>query len=74
MVHQAAYTPIQASQYIGIDSDSDALKASRSTGLLWGMTAPVFRKAGTKKIIYLRTDLDAFLEQLEGFTNNAQVG
>ncbi len=74
MTTQAAFTPKQACAYIGIDSEGDALKASRSTGQLWGMTAPKFRKAGTKKIIYLRKDLDTFLEQLEGFTNNAQVG
>lgn len=74
MTTQAAFTPKQASSYIGIDSQNDALKASRSTGQLWGMTAPKFRKAGKKKIVYLRTDLDAFLAQLEGFTNNAQVG
>jgi len=74
MTTQAALTPAQATKYIGIDSDGDALKTSRSTGQLWGMTAPRFRKAGTKKIVYLRTDLDAFLDQLEGYTNNAQVG
>jgi len=74
MANQAAFTPTQATKYIGIDSDGDALKTSRSTGTLWGMTAPRFRKAGTKKIVYLRVDLDEFLDQLEGYTNNAQVG
>jgi len=74
MTTPAAFTPAQATKYIGIDSDTDALKTSRSTGTLWGMTAPRFCKAGTKKIIYLRTDLDEFLDQLEGYTNNAQVG
>lgn len=61
MIQQAAYTPHQASNYIGIDTDGDALKASRSTGILWGVEAPRFTKVGDKKIIYMRADLDAFL-------------
>ena len=72
-IQQAAFTPAQASQYIGIDTDSDALKASRSTGLLWGIDAPPYKKAGSKKVIYLKTDLDAFLDKLPSYTNNAQV-
>jgi len=74
MIIQAAFTPHQAGQYIGIDSDGDALKASRSTGMLWGVQAPLFTKAGDKKIIYMRTDLDDFLAQFKRYSNNAQVG
>ncbi len=45
-------TPTQASKYIGIDTKTDALKASRSTGMLWGVEAPAFIKAGKKKVLY----------------------
>ena len=71
---QAALTPHQASVYIGIDTDGDALKASRSTGTLWGVPAPKFIKAGNKKILYLVSDLDEFLAQFQSYSNNAQIG
>ncbi len=74
MKNQAAYSARQASQYIGIETDLDALKASRSTGMLWGVEAPKFIKTGAKKVLYLKTDLDEFLAQFPKQTNNAQVG
>jgi len=74
MTIQEAFTPKQASKFIGIDSDADSLKAARSTGVLWGLPAPKFCKAGTKKVIYKRKDLIAFLDGLESYQNNAQVG
>jgi len=70
---QAALTARQASQYIGIETEGDALKPSRSSGTLWGLDAPRFIRAGNKKIIYLKADLDAFLDGLETFANNAQA-
>ena len=73
-MNQAALTPHQASVYIGIDTDGDALKVSRSTGTLWGLNAPKFIKAGSKKVLYLKEDLDEFLAQFERYSNNAQVG
>ena len=72
-MNQAALTPHQASVYIGIDTDSDALKASRSTGTLWGVNAPKFIKAGKKKVLYRVSDLDEFLAQFQSYSNNAQV-
>jgi len=71
---QLAYTPKQASRFIGIDSDTDSLKTSRSTGVLWGLPAPKFCKAGLKKVIYKRKDLIEFLDQFDSIQNNAQVG
>ncbi len=64
--------PIPASQYLGIDTDKDALKSSRSTGILWGVKAPEFLKCG-RKILYRVETLDKWLEQFQGYTNNAQV-
>ncbi|MBT3812581.1 MAG: hypothetical protein HOE45_05385 [Gammaproteobacteria bacterium] len=66
--------PNQASNYIGINTAGDALKSSRSTGILWGCTAPKFIKAGSKKVLYRVTDLDIFISQFEAYSNNAQVG
>ena len=63
MTLQAALTPHQASIYIGIETEGDALKASRSTGILWGVCAPKFIKAGPKKVLYRVCDLDEFLSQ-----------
>jgi len=72
-MNPAVVSPREATKYIGIDSDSDALKVSRSTGLLWGVEAPKFIKAGSKKVLYRISDLDAFLAQFESYSNNAQV-
>ncbi|NOQ15364.1 MAG: hypothetical protein GQ583_12920 [Methyloprofundus sp.] len=73
-INPAVLTPQQASNYIGINSEGDALKSSRSTGVLWGVSAPKFIKAGSKKVLYRVSDLDNFLAQFESYTNNAQVG
>jgi len=72
-MHQAVLTPKQATKYIGIDSEIDGLKTSRNTGMLWGVKAPVFIKAGTKKILYRISDLDIFLQQFKSYSNNAQI-
>ena len=73
-IKPAVLTPQQAGNYIGIDSETDALKSSRSTGILWGVASPKFIKAGSKKVLYRVSDLDNFLAQFESYTNNAQVG
>jgi len=73
MFVNAMLTPQQATQYIGIDSKADALKNSRSTGVLWGVQAPKFIKAGPKKILYKRSDLDEFLAQFDSYLNTAQI-
>jgi len=65
-------TPAQASQYIGINTQSDALKASRSTGQLWGVAPPPFMKCG-RKVLYKVSDLDEWLSQFTSYTNNAQI-
>ncbi len=71
--NKRAFTPKQACDYLGIDTETDALKKSRSTGILWGTQAPKFCKVGTKKVIYLKEDLDSFLESFERYDNNAQI-
>lgn len=66
-------SPIKASKYLGIDTETDALKSSRSTGILWGVTAPEFLKCG-RKVLYRVEILNEWLEQFEHhYTNNAQV-
>jgi len=72
-MNPAALTSRQATNYIGIDTDEDGLKQSRSTGLLWGVPAPRFIKAGSKKVLYKVADLDEFLAQFESYANNAEV-
>jgi|SaaInlStandDraft_5_1057022.scaffolds.fasta_scaffold07200_5 hypothetical protein len=72
-IQPVVLTPNQASNYIGIDTNGDALKSSRSTGVLWGISAPKFIKAGTKKVLYRVADLDAFVAQFASYENNAQV-
>ena len=69
----AVLPPHLASIYIGIDTECDALKTSRSTGVLWGVPAPRFIKAGSKKILYRVSDLNEFLDQFESYSNNAEV-
>jgi len=72
-IKPAVLTPIKASNYLGIDTEKDALKSSRSTGVLWGLKAPKFIKAGKKKIIYPVINLDEFLAQFQEYTNTAQI-
>lgn len=69
----AVMTPIQASKYLGIDTNVDALKSSRSLGVLWGVEAPEFIKAGNKKILYTVKSLDKFLAQFKAYTKNSQI-
>lgn len=66
-------TPIQAGRYIGIDTETDALKASRSTGILWGVKAPEYIKAGSKKILYRVSALDEWMKQFKSYSNNSQI-
>ena len=73
IVNSEILTPKQATKFIGIDSDQDALKASRSTGILWGVTAPPFLKCG-RKVLYRRSELLKWFEQFPSVTNNAQLG
>jgi hypothetical protein len=66
-------TAFAACAYLKINNgSSDGLKKSRSTGELWGYPAPRFMKA-KRKILYRKSELDAFLAQIPTFGNNAEV-
>ncbi len=68
--YAAALNSRNAAKYVGT---ADAtLKQSRCTGLLFGVTAPEFKKAG-RKIIYLRQTLDEWLRNLPSYSNTAQT-
>ncbi len=57
-------TAFEASQYLKINDGSiDSLKPSRRTGLLWHYPAPKFIKA-SRKVLYKKSELDAFLDRL----------
>lgn len=74
-IHPPVLAPPDAALYLGIRSKGgDPLKSSRSTGLLWGVPAPSFIKAGASKIIYPVLGLDEFLARFKIYRNNAEVG
>lgn len=60
----------QAANYLSISEIS--LRASRSSGLLGSQKAPTFRKVGSK-VIYLKTDLDNWIQSLPVFINTSQA-
>ena len=64
-----AFDNDDAAGHIGAPPTS--LKISRRTGMLWGMPAPEFKKAG-RKVIYLRATLDKWVENLPTYQNTAQ--
>lgn len=64
----AAYNTANAAIYIGASEGS--LRISRSTGKLNGMDPPPHRKAG-RLAIYLKKDLDAWLEKIPEYQSNA---
>jgi len=67
------FTPNEASKEIKVNNGhSDGLKKSRSTGQLWGYPAPRFIKA-KRKVLYRKSDLDAFIAQLPQYQNNAEA-
>jgi len=67
-------TAFVASLYLSINNGKiDGLKKARHTGQLWGYPAPKFIKA-KRKVLYRKSELDAFLAQIPTFQNNAQVG
>ena len=60
-----------AAAYLGVSTGQ--LRLSRHTGELWqGVPSPTFAKLG-RAVRYLRSDLDAWLESLPRYANNAQV-
>jgi hypothetical protein len=60
----------QAAKYLCVSEIS--IRNSRITGLLGGIKAPSFRKIG-RKVIYLKSDLDSWLESLPAFENTTQM-
>ncbi len=57
-------TAFEASKYLKINDGSiDSLKPSRRSGLLWHYPAPLFIKA-SRKVLYKKSELDAFLDRL----------
>lgn len=67
-----AYTEIEAARYIGMSRSF--LRQSRMHGQREGkIPPPKFIKAGKRKIIYLREDLDCFLEQFQKAEHLAQL-
>ncbi len=60
----------QAAKYLCVSEIS--IRNSRITGLLGGIKAPCFRKIG-RKVIYLKADLDRWLEALPEFENTTHM-
>jgi len=70
-VEAIVLTSIQGSEFLG--SETDILKQSRRTGMLWGQPAPKFMKA-SKKVLYKHAELTAFINSLDEFKSNAHAG
>ena len=66
----AALNNREAAKYLG--TAGATLKQSRCTGLLYGVPAPDFKKAG-RKIFYLRSTLNSWLGNLPSYSNTAQT-
>lgn len=69
-IEPLAYSEKEASLMIGAPANS--LRISRQTGLLWGVPAPKFIKAGNR-IRYRKADLEAWLNQFQAVGNNAEA-
>lgn len=48
------------------------LRNSRHTGLLCGLPAPQFKKMG-RKVVYLKKDLDEWLDSLPSYQNTSEM-
>lgn len=59
-----------AAQYLCVSEIS--IRNSRITGLLGGIKAPSFRKIG-RKVIYMKSDLDMWIEGLPSYENTTQM-
>lgn len=60
----------EAAQYLCVSEIS--IRNSRITGLLGGIKAPIFRKIG-RKVIYMKSDLDMWIEGLPSYENTTQM-
>jgi hypothetical protein len=67
-ISPASYDTPKAAIYVGVSQAS--LEKSRISGLLIGVKAPPYRRAG-RKTLYLRSDLDAWLESLPVYQHSA---
>lgn len=63
-------TSKQAAAYLSISENS--LRYSRITGLLSGLPTPRFKKIGAK-VIYLKSDLDEWIDSLPTYEMNNQI-
>jgi len=70
-IPQDVFNTQQAADYLACTIN--ALKISRVTGMLWSNPAPKFIKAGERKILYRRAELDNFLDQLKSYSNTAEA-
>ena len=57
-----AFSTKEAADYIG--TTERTLRASRCPSANVTFNGPTYRRVGTKKIIYLRDDLDSWLDSL----------
>lgn len=67
----AAFSTSGAAEYI--NSTPGMLRLSRHTGELWGRAAPRFLKAGPRKVLYLRADLDSWLAAMPRYCSTAEA-
>jgi len=69
LMQPASFNNSDASTYMGVSPSS--LEKSRETGLLLGVKSLRYRRAG-KRVIYLKSDCDRWLEELPSFMNTAE--
>ena len=63
-----------ASVYLFDEEDDHRLRAARVTGEIFeGVPGPRFKRIGKRKIMYLRKDLDAWLDQFRTVANLAEL-
>lgn len=48
-----------------LHTNPQAIRASRTTGILFGLPSPLFVKFGTAKVLYKLRDIEAYEEQGE---------
>ena len=58
-----AFTTIEAAEYCGMKERT--LRIARTPSSCVTFKSPKYRRMGSRKVIYLREDLDKFLDELE---------
>lgn len=61
----------QAAKYLGYSPRT--LKQSRTSDILCGVPAPIFRRIGTKTVRYKKTDLDAWVDEHANIGNKNEA-